>query len=148
MREKSDEIRETLGERMTDVGIELQRLVRSAAGEVHAGETVKAQMMRAHEALKRPDWWRFKAAWYGEAHGGWPVSVVDDFRARAAARKRDKEEATAREQTSAAATLAALRRRYAATDPEFFGEQIGAIERALGIESDPSPDPVEMAGKE
>ncbi len=61
---------------------ELRRLVREAAKPVEAGETIKAQIRRAWMTLGRPDYWRVRAAWHGEA-GRWTASAVEDFRARA-----------------------------------------------------------------
>lgn len=65
-----------------NIAAEMLGLVREAAQPVAAGESIKAQIRRAWIALGRPDFWRVRAAWHGEA-GKWTASAVDDFRARA-----------------------------------------------------------------
>lgn len=123
---------------MNAIACEMERLVKHAAEPIAAGESIKAQMRRAWEALGRPTWWRFRAAWYREA-GAWPAYVVDDFRTRAAARHRKQEEVRARERTNAASVLADLRQHYAASDPELYREQIAAIDAALGTSRGDTP---------
>lgn len=124
------------GETVTAIATELEGLVKSAASPPRVGELPSAQIRRAWAALGKPDWWRVRAAWYGQAHEGWPVGVVDDLRRRYAAWKRESQEAAARdrsrEDTAAVAALASLRSRLAEADPEFFGEQIAAIDAATG----------------
>jgi hypothetical protein len=69
-----------------ELACELRRLVREAAQPVAAGESIKGQIRRAWIALGRPDFWRVRAAWHGEA-GKWTASAVEDFRARAERRQ-------------------------------------------------------------
>lgn len=64
-----------------DLAAEMQSLVRDAATPVRGGETVKGQMRRAWSALGRPDFWRVRSAWHGEA-GRWTGDAIEDFRAR------------------------------------------------------------------
>lgn len=126
---------------------EMQRVVLGAAAPIRPGDTVKAQLNRAWEALGRPQFWRVRAAWYGEA-GCWSATAVDDMRRRSRARL--EREARAREHAKeAAATLRALRETYAQTDPEFYRDQILAIEQALrdaGCEVRPMGDGCRAVG--
>lgn len=117
------------GDEMNAVAVEMRTLVLASSVPVEPGETVKAQMRRGWGALGKPAWWRFKAAWYGEA-GGWSAVAVDDFRSRDA-RRRNKEAKVRDNANAAIAALRALRDRYAEADPDFHREQILAIEHAL-----------------
>jgi hypothetical protein len=71
------------------IATEMQGIVLGAAAPVRPGDTVKAQQRRAWETLKRPAWWRLRAAWYGEAEC-WSARAVEDMRRRDHAR-REKE---------------------------------------------------------
>lgn len=114
---------------LTDaLALEMQEIVRDAAGSVRAGETVKAQMRRAWERLRRPSWWRLRAAWYGEA-GCWSGKAIEDLRRRAAAL--GEKEAKARDEASELGGLyAAIAARLHETDPDFHSHDIAALEQA------------------
>lgn len=117
---------------VVSIAIELEGLVKAAAQPIQPGEGVTRQMRRAWRALGEPNWWRFRAAWYGQAHEGWAVGVVDDLRHRYARWEARREEARAHEHADAVAVLDALRAQYAEADPDFYREQIAAIDAALG----------------
>lgn len=68
------------------IAAEMQHVVYLAAEPVRAGDTVKAQQRRAWEALRRPAFWRLRAAWYGEADC-WSARAVEDMRQRDLARR-------------------------------------------------------------
>lgn len=84
------------------IASEMQAIVLGAAEPVRPGDTVKAQQRRAWDALRRPAWWRLRAAWYGDADC-WSARAVDDMRLRDRARR--EREGTLRD---AAADLGAL----------------------------------------
>lgn len=114
---------------MSTLAAEMRRIVIDAAGP-SKGVTIKGQMRAAWQALGRPPFWRLRAAWYGEA-GRWSGEAIEDFRRRH--RRRLGKEANARgEADKAIAVLRSLRDSYAAIDPDFYRDQILAIERTLG----------------
>lgn len=133
---------------MTAIAAELEGLVKRAAHPLRPGEGVTAQMRRAWRALGQPDWWRFRAAWYGQAHEGWAVGVVDDLRRRYARWEQEQEEETTRANTTATTALAALRTRLAEADADFFGEQIAAIDAAIGRQGNRAAGVGADAGRE
>ena len=93
------------------IAAEMRCLVREAAQPVAAGESIKGQVRRAWVTLGRPDFWRVRAAWHGEA-GKWLASAVEDFRDRA--RRLEASKARADAETDAASlsrAAAALERR-------------------------------------
>lgn len=81
MRDKVSFRLRSCGEAMSSLALEAQRIVRDAARPVAPGEGIKAQMRRAWTALGHPEWWRVRAAWYGEA-GSWSAVAFDDLRMR------------------------------------------------------------------
>lgn len=87
---------------MSVIAAEMRALAQSAAEPVSPGETVKAQQRKAWETLRRPAFWRLRAAWYGEA-GCWSAVAVEDMRRRHAERLR--KEAKTREQATELGTL-------------------------------------------
>ena len=111
---------------------EMQGLVYGAAEPVRPGETVKAQQRRAWEALRRPPYWRVRAAWYGEA-GCWSGVAVDDMRRRARALR--KQEAGTREQARSLEALYATvaERLRASPDAEFHSNDIAALLHAARV---------------
>lgn len=113
-----------------DLAIEMQNIVFEAARPVSPGEGIKAQIRRAWEALGRPDFWRVRAAWYGEA-ACWSGEAVRDFQIRH--RKRCmKEEAARGNARKAAAVLFEIRDQHlAAADSDFRREQLMAIDATL-----------------
>lgn len=128
-----DKSSQSKGLQVTAIAAEMQRIVLRAAEPVKPGDTVKGQMRRSWEALKRPPFWRLRAAWYGEA-GCWSAVAVEDMRRRDAERRR-KEEA-GRAQASELATLyAGIAARLGQIDPDFHSDSIIGLKqaaRALG----------------
>lgn len=115
---------------VTNIAADMQSIVFAASEPIRPGESVKAQIRRAWEALGRPPHWRVRAAWYSEA-GCWSGSAVRDFEARDH-KRRLKEKAAQQHAKQAADALLALRDQYhAANDQDFHREQIMAIDAAL-----------------
>lgn len=118
---------------VTALALEMRRIVQHAASPVQPGETIKAQQRRAWEALKRPPFWRLRAAWYGEA-GSWSAVAADDLRRRDAERRR--KEAKARDQASELAALyQGIAARLSSTDADFHRHDVAALldaARSLG----------------
>lgn len=115
------------------IALEMQRLVRSAAMPVQAGETVKGQQRRAWDALKRPPFWRLRAAWYGEA-GCWSAASVEDMRRRDKER-REKEARANGQAKELGALYATIAQRLASSDADFHSHDVAALldaARALG----------------
>ncbi len=114
---------------MRAIAFEARSIVRSAAEPVAAGETVKAQVRRAVQALRLPAW-RIRAAWYGET-GCWSASALEalraahaDMQARAAAKSRGFPE-QARKMIEIANSLEAK-------DAEFFSAEINRLRSLAG----------------
>lgn len=116
---------------MNAVALDAERMVKAAALPVEPGETIKAQMNRAARNLRYPSGdWRVRAAWYREA-GCWGAAAFRDLQERYAAFRSRQDARTRSKQSDAIAALSALREAYANADPEFFSDQIRAIERAF-----------------
>ena len=137
MRERSS-FNKCSGELMEVLALEMKQIVRSASEPISAGETVKGQMRRAWERLRRPPWWRVKAAWYGEA-GRWSGQAIEDMRRRYETRQ--SKEAKGRAQATELGQLyAAIADRLAETDAHFHREDIAGLKhaaRALGALDSP-----------
>lgn len=109
---------------------EMQAIVKDAAQPVSPGETVKGQMRRAWNELRRPPFWRVRAAWWGEA-GKWVASAVEDFRRRSDELRQRRQH---RQRNDAATFLAQvdrlerLRQALSAADPAFYRDEIDALE--------------------
>jgi hypothetical protein len=115
---------------VTNIAADMQSIVFAASEPIRPGESVKAQIRRAWEALGRPPYWRVRAAWYREA-GCWSGEAVRDFEARDH-KRRLKEKAAQQHASHAAVALLALRDRYhAASDQDFHREQLVALDAAL-----------------
>ena len=112
---------------VTAIALEMRRLAREAAVPVHPGETIKAQQRRGWEALKRPPFWRFRAAWYGEA-GCWSAVAFEDLRRRNAERR--KKEAKARETAMGLSEIyRTAAERLREIDADFHGAEIARLEQ-------------------
>jgi hypothetical protein len=74
------------------IAVEAQGIVFDAAKPIFPGEGAKAQMRRAWAALGRPQFWRVRSAWYGEA-GVWTAVALEDLRQRDRARRGGSSEA-------------------------------------------------------
>lgn len=118
-------------EAMSAVALDAQSIVFAAADPVQPGETVKAQMNRAARNLgfKAGDW-RVKAAWYLEA-GCWSAALFRDFEERFEQWNARHERRARQHAANAIAPLLALRASYAESDPDFYREQIVALDAAL-----------------
>lgn len=115
---------------VTNIAADMQSIVFAASEPIRPGESVKAQIRRAWEALGRPPHWRARAAWYREA-GCWSGQAVRDFEARDH-KRRLKEKAAQQHARHAADALLALRDQYhTARDQDFHREQLVAIDAAL-----------------
>ena len=116
---------------------EMSVLVKFAAEPVCAGESIKAQMTRAWNALGRPPFWRVRDAWWGYAEC-WVGKAVDDFRMRGAAleaKKADAKDRKFQEFTSEVAIMGArihrLRKALSSTDTQFYRKEIDALDWVL-----------------
>ena len=121
------------------IAFEARRYVKDAAGPIHAGESIKAQLRRSAANLAPVPHWRVRAAWYGEA-GSWSAAAMDDLRARWRAWKA-KQEATQEaklhvETTLLRAQVAALKEKLMASDPEFYCAEIDRLEWQLRVARD------------
>jgi hypothetical protein len=100
-------------------------LLRRVAEPRPVGDSVKAAINRAAFRVSLPPG-RVQDLWYSEAR---MVRSNEMDAIRSAAARRAREEAKNRD--AAFASLRSLRDTYAATDPEFYREQILAIEQVL-----------------
>ena len=115
---------------VTNIAADMQSIVFAASEPIRPGESVKAQIRRAWEALGRPPHWRVRAAWYREAEC-WSGEAVRDFEARDQ-KRRQKEKAAQEHAKNAAVALLALRDQYgAAGNPNVRSEHLMAIDAAL-----------------
>lgn len=117
-------------EAMSVLANEMQIIARSAAEPAAIGDSIKAEMVRAWQALSRPPWWRLKAAWYGEA-GCWSGRAIEEFRARHKARLA-KEEAARAKASAIASLCAAAADRLETIDPDFHRPEIDRLRRMVG----------------
>ena len=64
------------------ISFEIRTICRKAAEPVRAGESIKAQLLRAWENLGRPAFWRIRSGWYDDRAGNWSAAAVADFQRR------------------------------------------------------------------
>ncbi len=117
-----------------DLAAEMRRIVLAAAS-VAVGEpagTPKAQINRAWDSLGRPDYWRVREAFYGNA-GNWKGTAIEEFRRRDAARRERLErkvEAGRAKARQLGHIFASAAERLRDIDPDFYREQIAGHELA------------------
>lgn len=64
------------------IAVELEKVVKAAAGEIHPGMSIKAQINAACDNLHYPrGYWRVREAWYGEAKN-WRGDAIFDLLGR------------------------------------------------------------------
>lgn len=102
---------------------EMQAIVRSAAAPVLPGDSVKAQLRRAHQCLGQPKFWRVRAAWHGEA-GSWSGDAVSEFRERFMRIKKPSQQALHDMQ---AATLEAIALKLETMNAAIHGAEIARL---------------------
>jgi hypothetical protein len=116
---------------------EMQEIVRKAAAPIEPGESIKAQMNRAHANLGRPLFWRVKAAWWSEA-GNWQGTAVEEFRKRSEALeekragiKDAKHQSLLAADAIACTRLRRLRQALASADADFYSQEIDSLDWTL-----------------
>lgn len=120
-----------------DIAADMQKIAHAFIGARLPGESVKAALRRGWEIAGRPPFWRFRAAFYGEA-GPWSAQAVASFQQlyRAhldrEARRADQAQAIERAKRSTAEPDFV---RIARGDLDDLRSRIAAIETALRIRS-------------
>jgi hypothetical protein len=112
------------------VAEEMRRLVTAAAKPVSPGESIQAQMNKAHRHLGRPSFWRVRAAWYGEA-GTWSAAAIEEFRERYRSFRARQESAGKAEAARLVAELIRTVEALRAVDEDFHSDTIAALQRAI-----------------
>jgi hypothetical protein len=103
---------------------EAQRMVRSAAMPIDAGETIKGQLRRAARSLGYRDGdWRVRAAWYGEA-ASWSAQAFVDLTERFEKWRERQEAKSKNESTKLADVYSETAERMRTINPELYRDEI------------------------
>ena len=121
-----------------DVATDMRAIALAFMGTRRPGESVKVWLNRGWEAAWRPPFWRFRAAFHGEA-GCWSAQAVADFQQRyrrlVAAQRRQVEHEAAKAALISGTSLPSNTLEAARDELRLLRTRIDALESALRLRS-------------